>query len=278
MLFKEGPRIFEEIIKSLLHKGIVPKVVACPTIYLVYLVEIREISVRFINLYNFVDVSLKNLCQTVGMSARFFPFRWNKKSMYSYNSHPPTLNDFFDFEDTSSNLEEKTLYITSLFNKKYQFKRELLRYSKYCLELIFRVGIQFLENSFACQDFLYTHLDMKQSKLRFPYIHPFHPPIFTKAAYAYRLLLTFCPDINKIIFMRKPVNMQSSLGELEYCFFLRHIYKNGEFQDAWSPAGQKYFKESVPDSYSLLFKKAYFFNGCLIHGHCKEKCRFQRST
>ena len=78
--------------------------------------------------------------------------------------------------------------------------------------------------------------------------------------------------------MRKPVNMQSSLGELEYCFFLRHIYKNGEFQDAWSPAGQKYFKESVPDSYSLLFKKAYFFNGCLIHGHCKEKCRFQRST
>ena len=274
LLFNNGPRIFEEIVKCLLHMGIVPKVIAYPQISFV---EIKEISVRFVNMHNFFDMRLTKLAEAANVKETFFPLKWNKKSMYSYVSQPPLLNDLFDFDDTWEEIEKKKAFIKALKDEEYNFCSKLIEHSKACLNIIFHMGIQFLKTSFISQDFLYTYLEIQKKSHTFPYVHPFQPPIFTKAAYAYKLLLTFCKEIKSVIFMRPPINMQSSIAEIEYCAYLRHCHKGHEFQDAWSPCGQKHYFETFPDSYSPSLKTAFFFNGCVIHGHCKTECKFQRS-
>jgi len=46
-------------------------------------------------------------------------------------------------------------------------------------------------------------------------------------------------------------------------------YPEKEFLFAFNNKdGQKYFKEAIPDLYSPITKQAYFFNGCVFHGHC----------
>ncbi len=70
--------------------------------------------------------------------------------------------------------------------------------------------------------------------------------------------------------------MTSSKQELEFCSFLKSQFPHLTFVDAWSKFGQKKFKESFPDSYCLETKTAFYFNGCLIHGHPIKECKFKR--
>ena len=74
--------------------------------------------------------------------------------------------------------------------------------------------------------------------------------------------------------MRPPIKMQSSLSEIEYCSFLRYSLEKDSFQDAWSPLGQKYFKETIPDSYSPTLKKAFFLMGVLSMGIGRNNVNF----
>ena len=49
---------------------------------------------------------------------------------------------------------------------------------------------------------------------------------------------------------------------------MQHLYPEKQFQAAFNnPKGQKYFKEAIPDLYSPITKQAFFFNGCVFHGH-----------
>ncbi len=274
LIFDQGSRILEQIIKCLLRNMIKPKVIAAPHIYMV---QIREIKVQFVNVKNYFDETFFSLLSKNKIKVPFFPLRWNKRSMYMYNDAAPKLMDFFYFDDTLAELEAKKEYVKEIQKNKFNFKKELELFSSIRAKSLGMVILKFLKTSFQCQTLLRKFLKVAETKERFPYVHPFQYPVFTRASYSFRLLRTFCINFTKIRQMLPPISMQSSLAEIEYCSFLRWLYPKEEFQDAWSTYGQKKFKESFPDSYSSSMKKAFFFNGCLIHGHPVSKCNLNRS-
>ena len=142
---------------------------------------------------------------------------------------------------------------------------------KFRLHTIAKRNIKFLKDAFSCQQILQTLL----KKEDLPFIMPFNHPMFTKASYAFTLMLLYS-NPNCLKSQRPPIRMNSSKQELEFCAYLREKFPHLTFIDAWSPFGQKTFKEAFPDSFCIETKTAFFFNGCLIHGHPVDQCKFQR--
>ncbi len=158
----------------------------------------------------------------------------------------------------------------------WNFKTALTTYSEFKASLTCLLGLSFLEQSIKTQNLLKSLIFENTTENKF--ICPFDPPIFTKAAYAYQTLLTFCPELSDLRIIKEPIKMASSKSELEYCAFLRFLNPEETFQDAWSPLGQKKYYETYPDSFSPTLHTAFFFNGCAIHGHDRSKCIFKRNT
>ncbi len=255
---------FEEIIHCLYQNGIKPKIIGSPKIFVV---EVPELDIRFVNLENYMETAL------LKEKNRFFPQRWIQQHMYEYNSTPPKIEDFFCFFDSEQIIKQKELFVSKLENP-WNFKRNLCNYSIHQCLMVAKLSLQFLSDSFQSQQKLCSVL--KSSEKDFMYVHPFNKPLFTKAAYAFKLLTLFCPLLKNVKVLKSPVHMTSSHNELEYCFYQKWLYPQREFIDAWSPNGQKKFPEAYPDLYCVNDKTCTFWNGCLVHGHPVEQCLFKR--
>ncbi len=262
----------EEILKFVLKQGIRPKIVCMPHLALI---DIFELQIRFINLKNYIGEEYSNIVLKETLKETFFPLTWNQPRLYNYIGPPPSLDDFFCFDDSEDIIARKKIFVQSL-KSPWNFKVGLKNFSKFKASLTCRLGLLFLEQSFKTQNLLKLFMNDKNQENIF--VCPFDPPIFTRAAYAYQTLLTFCPELSDVRMIREPIKMSSSKSELEYCAFLRYKYPKQTFQDAWSPLGQKKFRETHPDSFSSTLQRAFFFNGCLIHGHKISECLFKRKA
>ena len=265
-LFFEG---LDEILKFVLKVGLKPKVIATPHLALI---DIFELQVRFINLKNYVTEDVSKLLKTLNIERQFFPLRWNQQKMYDYIGNPPVLEDFFHFDDSEIEIGQKKEFVKKQ-KVPWCFLKSLKLYSEYCASLTCKIALSFLDQAFKTQSLLAKILKKQEN-----FVHPFQAPLFTRAAYAYRTLLTFCPELSDVRVVKDPIPMQSSKSELEYCAFLRHQNPKHTFQDAWSPCGQKRFSESYPDSFSPSLETAFYFNGCLIHGHPIKQCLLNRNS
>ena len=135
------------------------------------------------------------------------------------------------------------------------------------------VSLAFVKNSFSCQEKL-VHL--QKEMLNFLPLHPFNPPLCTRAGYAYKLLCYFSPKMKLLRVIKQPIAMQSSAGEIEFCSFMKWQNPLKCIEFAWSPKGQKRSAEAVPDM--ILENTCFFWNGCAIHGHKPENCLFNQKT
>ena len=206
----------------------------------------------------------------------FFPLSWIKRSRYHYIGKPPKLCDFFEFEDSARIRNEKQHYIKSRSSSLWMFNRELVLYSHFRSQTIAENCLKFVCNSLVCQE-KFCEISLK-SNISPMYVHPFNPPLLTRAGYAFKLLGVHSENLSKVCVVSNSVPMQSSKGELEFCFFKKWLNPDLDFKDSWSTNGQQHFKESIPDLYCLSEKKAYFWNGCVIHGHPIEQCLFERKV
>ena len=258
--------VLNELFKVFVEQGLTPIFTGCPKLLIL---EIPEIGLRFMNLTNYIEQSLQlqgNIC--------FFPQRWNKEAFLSYIGSAPTINDFFNAEDTSAIMQKKEKFVGQQPNL-WNFQKALKEFCHNRIHCMFNITINFIQEAFSCQNLLYTITKPETYKT---YIMPFNPPLFTRASYAFQLLLLYSKDISKLKVPLPPIAMQSSKQELEFCGYLRWKFPHLQFTDAWSETGQKRFKESFPDSFCRATKTAFYFHGCLIHGHEKNLCKFKRKS
>ncbi len=265
----ENGRVLEEVCKALVENGIIPHVVGHSSLWLV---ELSEVGLRFISSLNYFSGSILSFCKRFNYPPYFFPKRWNKKSFFSYCGISPSLDDFFSVDDSEDVIEKKKKIISDKKSKQmWNFQDELKTFSLFRLKIMAITNLSFLKEAFECQQLLFSQLSPNKKT----FLMPFNPPFFTRASYAFQLMLYFVPP-NLLKTNRPPIRMTSSKQELEFCAFLKWKYPNLTFVDAWSPYGQMSFKESFPDSVCIETKTAFYFNGCLIHGHPISECKFKR--
>ena len=262
----------KEIVKCLYENGMRPIVIGSPRIFLV---EVPELDIRFINLENYVDTSFVNLQNTFWnpkAKNSFFPLRWLKETKFSYVGVPPNLKDMWQFEDTKEMVAAKKSALAKMTGS-WNFTENLIEYSRGKCEIVAKASLHFLEQSFSCQSKL--HACFPNAAERVNFVHPFNKPLFTKASYAYKLMCLFS-KMEDVRIVKPAVAIQSSKGELEFCMYKKFVHKPCEVQTAWSPRGQKRFRESFPDYYVPAKKLCGYWNGCLVHGHPKERCTFKK--
>ncbi len=271
VIFDDTRRIFEEIVKTLYKNGITPKVVGSPKILTV---EIPALDIRFINFENYVNDSFSELADLFGEEKVFFPLRWlNDPKYFCYVGPPPKIDDFFAFGDCDKLVQEKECFAYNL-KAPYDFHANFLKYVTFKNNVVAKAALSFLKESFVCQTHILGFLLPKREET---YVHPFNLPLFTKAAYSYKLLCLFSNELKNVRILKSPVYMASSAGELEFCFYKIWEDPKKKYVHAWSPDGQEHFRESFPDLYVPEEKLCYYWNGCLVHGHCPENCTFNHS-
>ena len=233
------------IIACLLENGISPRVIGSSY---PMSVEVPDIGIRFINSENYFDLAAAEEMISGDQKKIFFPQKWNKPAKFYYEGEPPLEEDFFDFADTEEKVLEKKKFVR-FQSYPWNFAENLIKYSQNECQRIAKATTGFVFNSLICQEKLKTCLTTLPNNHVNLFAHPFNYPLFTKAAYAFKLLLLFCPKLRSVKVVKPAISMASSKGEVEFCSFLRWKYPQLEFQDAWSISGQKRFLEAFPDSF-----------------------------
>ncbi len=236
-------------------------------------INVPTLALRFVNSENYFDVTSASLERTLHIKPFFFPTRWNKKSKFLYCSKVPGLNDFFSFHDSKDIIEEKKTFLAKIsMSGNWCWLENMTTFSLFKVTALAKVCLVFLRNSFLCQQKLMCVNSYCSPSL----IHPFNPPTCTQAGYAYKLMCEHSPKMKEICVIRRPVHLQSSKGELEFCSYMKWQNPSKKSCSAWSPYGQRRFKEAVPDL--VLDDTMFFWNGCSVHGHPTEKCLYKYKT
>ena len=179
--------------------------------------EINQIGLRFLNSLNYFDSSMFALSKKFGLEHQFFPHRWNKLEFFSYVGDPPTEPDFFCAEDTVEIFKAKATFSKKLEqnkNRNWKFSDAIINYSNYRLQITLLAVLKFCVEAVSCQQLLSREIFPFKKELVF--IMPFNSPLFTKASYAFQLLLYYT-ESHLLKNIRPPIRMQSSKQELVFC-------------------------------------------------------------
>ncbi len=253
-------------ISELLKKGLGPKVLKHDNRIL--LVECQEIGLRIIDSQNYITMSLNKLSKDLAQELIFFPRKWNKKSCYNYVGQIPSLNDFLVFDDTSAQVQDKRNYVAN-FHGTWNLKETLRAHTKQKVEFTAQAVLDFICSSFEMQKNLHFQFSQKSHIL-----HPLKRPLLTFAGFAYNLFLIMSQaDIRMV---KKPIEYNSSKGEVELAQFLEYVHQR-TLEHAWSPYGQtkQFLPVSIPDIYDKKMQTLFYYNGCFIHEHSSQNCKFR---
>ncbi len=272
ILLDDSRNCFEEIIKCLFEHGLRPIVLGNPRIFVV---EVPCLDIRFVNFENYVDDSMADLQNRfcTDLAIKYFPRRWIKECFLNFVGNPPKICDLAEYHDTTEITEEKK-HVVTVFKNPWNFSTNLFKYSFSKCRSLAQAALEFVQESFQCQ----TQLKKTLLKDTHFFVHPFNKPLFTKASYSYKLLCVFCKDMENVRVVKQAIAMQSSKGELEFCAYTKWLHPTLHIQTAWSPRGQKHFPESFPDYYISNTRTCGFWNGCLVHGHPSQICRFKKHS
>ncbi len=261
-------------IKETLYKhGIFPKSIQHQQ--KLYILDVEQLGLYFVDATNYVDGSLQLLSKKHNLMPLYFPLKLNKKSFYSYCGEPPSFDNYFHFEDSCEQKEEKKSYVQNL-EYPWNFVSNITEYCVAKVTVCATALLSFIRHAFDCQDALAKEFHPKINADQLPYIHPLQDNIFTKSTYAYKVYLAFVADAKCIQTVNPPIDMTSSRGELAYAGYLQWCNPNIEYNHGWSSYGQTkdFLPLAIPDAYGA--GEFHYYNGCMIHGDWTTTCKYMQ--
>ncbi len=258
------------IIGVLIKFGFTPKILQ--THNHILSVECPEICLRILDSQNYVNLSFQKAAEEANLLFHYFPKKWNKPTFFDFEGSCPVLSDYFNFEDTHDELEKKEQFLEENKAKCWKFREQLLNHTKQKTFLTATTVLSFISYCFEFQGLL---ANQTSSVTPSQFLHPMRRPLVTYSSFIYQLFLLHTKGIKMI---RLPIDYQSSKGEIEFAEYLQYISPNHKFEYAWTEQGQskKYLPICVPDIIDRSTSTLYFYNGCEIHSHNPEVCRFKR--
>ena len=259
------------ILQGLIENGFSPKVIKNNN--QIMLIEEKRLGLRFVEIQNFLHLNFKEICSRISQKEPFFPLQWIQKSFFSYSGLPPSLKDFFNFEDSSADITAKKEYVIKLNQESsllWNFQRALALFLKKKTEIIATAMLDFIKETFCCQQILIDQLGDSKTT----YLHPLNAPIFTAATYAFQLFLKFAKEAKRIKTVNNAIPFKSSKGEIEYIEYLKWKHPEKKFEYAWSSKGERDLYFSKPDAY--FDDTIWYYHGCYFHNHKKNECLYKR--
>lgn len=268
------------VCKAMTSAGVIPHVVM--NHQNIISLEFPDAGVRFIDCKRFLEGDLLKIAETQQKQAYFFP------ECLSHNilqGNIPSISEWMTDEDTPSITKAKTLFLQSIDSENWSWKKEILNYCLFKLEVTIEACLEFIATSFKLQNVLREELKPPEpQKGELFHLHPFNYPFVTKASFSYRLFRLYahgdCKDLRVIKNDHLGVYIKSSSGELQWSEYMRNKYGNpDEFVFAFSSGGQKQCKhknELVPD---WQYKDEIgLFQGCFVHRHSREICSIMKNS
>ena len=258
-------------VQTLIQYGFKPQILKTENRLL--LVDCPELCLRIIDAQNYITFTHEEIALEEGIDFHYFPKKWNKQKQYNYKGRCPDLSCFFAFEDTAMDERKKEKFIQKFSSSSWEFRKEIWYHTR---QKVFLTAVSVLNMLHSCFE-LQTLLCQTYDVCHKTPLHPMNQPFLTYAGFIYQLFLSFCTADLRMV--EKSVEYQSSRAEIEFAQYLSFTH-NRKLIDAWSPYGQYklFLPICVPDIFDMTTKTAYFFNGCVVHNHEPQKCKFKRST
>jgi hypothetical protein len=266
-------RCYMSILKAFIRNGFCPVVVRNGRKIL--LLEIKPLKLRFITINSYFDGNEYDFAELNNLSfdQYFFPKLFLNPLNVHYQGEIPDERYFLSILDSDLEETKKNTFITS-FKKnklKWNFQKELLTYCDQKVFLLTLSCLNFITESLNFQTQLKTYLKISNDQ----FLYPFSYPLCSLGGFVYKLYKVYYSNHYDLYAIDHEYGISSknvSKVEYEWCCYMQFLYPEKNFISAFNnPSGQKYFKEAVPDLYSPVSKQAYFFNGCVFHGHF-ENC------
>jgi hypothetical protein len=265
-------RTYMTILRTLLKNGFCPVIVRNGRKILV--LEIKALNLRFITSNSYFDGNEFEVANqySLNFNQHFFPTKFLLPQNINYEGKVPQIQFFFSILDTAKETKKKQKFVDTLIHNKYKWnlQKELLTYCEQKVLLLTLSCLQFLEDCLSFQNLLNV-----QNQTSFNFLNPFAYPLCSLGGYVYKLFKIFYLNKDDIFAINNEFGISCknvSKIEYEWASFMDYLYPEKEFLYAFNnKLGQKYFKEAIPDLYSNITKQAYFFNGCVYHGHF-ENC------
>ena len=257
----------------------------CPTIVRngrkILLMEIKPLSLRFITSNSYFEGNEYDLANQYELiyNKIYFPSKFDAPENWFYDGIVPNVNYFLLPLDNDNEIEAKLIFVSNLnkLKHKWNFQKELIQFSDQKLWLLTLSCLKFLKDSFEFQNDLNQIQNLNQNL----FLNPFSFPLCSLSGFVYKLFKLHFLNSHNIYIVENEFGISSknvSKIEYEWCSFMEYTYPEKEFISAFNnSSGQKYFKEAIPDLYSPISQQAYFFNGCVFHGHF-ENCLINKNA
>ncbi len=265
-------KMYMTILRSFLKNGFCPVIVRNGRKILV--LEIKALNLCFITSNAYFEGNEFELANQYDLifDQHFFPKQFLLPNNINYEGKVPDIQFFHSISDTEKEIHMKKKFVKLLLKDKYKwnFQKELLIHCEQKVLLLTLSCLKFLEDCYSLQNLL-----NEKNNTTYNFLHPFAFPLCSLGGYVYKLFKIFYLNKEDIFAVNNEfgINCKNvSKIEYEWASFMDYLYPEKNFLFAFNNKdGQKYFKEAIPDLYSTVTKQAYFFNGCVYHGHY-ENC------
>ena len=266
----EDSQTYMCLLKAMIRNGFCPTIIRNGRKILV--IEIKCINLRFITSNAYIDIDEFALADQFDIKFEkvFFPMKFYSPKNFHYQGPVPDLKYFLSALDNAKTRREKITYHSEMksLNYTWTFTKEIVEFIDLKVWLLALSLVKFLKDAYDFQMQLNTIL-MKPSDQNF--LSPFSYPLCSLGGFVFKLYKLYYLNNQDIYVVSKEYGTQCknvSKIEYEWSRFMEYLKPDKEFLSAFNNVnGQKYFKEAIPDLYSPITKQAYFFHGCVFHGH-----------
>jgi len=269
----QDSRTYMALLNAFIRNGFCPNVVKNGRH--IILMEIRALGLRFLtsNSYFKGDEFEIGKQFNLDFSRTFFPKKFFESKNFSYQGQIPNILYFLSNLDSKSIVEEKKAFVANFKKQKYiwNFQKELLQFSELKIWLLMLSCLTFIDECISFETLVKTSLNLSNNVI----LNPFSFPLCSLSGYSYKFFKYFYLNNYDIYVVKNEFGMNlKNVSKLEYEWstYMDFKYKEKCFISAFNNEfGQKAFREAIPDLYSPITKQAYFFHGCVFHGHY-DKC------
>ena len=257
----------------------------CPTLIKngrkILVMELKTFRLRFITSNSYFNIDEYALANQFNIKFEkiYFPQRNLEIINCTYSENIPKLQYFLMPLDSEDEIKAKELYVKNLESMGYKwiFEKELIEFCEQKLWLLVNSCLKFIDDCFEFQVELKKLKDFQSE----PFLNPFSYPLCSLSGFVYKLFKLFFLNKANIYIVDHEFGICSknvSKIEHEWASYMEFLKPEDKYQSAFNNSkGQKYFKEAIPDLYSPVTKKAYFFQGCVFHGHF-ENCTINKQA
>lgn len=235
----------------------------------IILLEIVDLSIRFLNSPNYLPGNEDEISKLfeINHEEMYFPYNFLLPENIDYVGKIPDVKYFQTFSDDLHAIQRKKSFLSFWGEKPWSLSEQLLIFGNHKLSMLAQAHLSFCVECFALQDTFKTEKPLFKDH----YIHPFSKPLCSISGFVYKFFkIYFLNDFEMYAINHEygtPTRQVSQL-EYEYVSYKEFMLKDQICLSAFNNKnGQKYFKESIPDLYSLTTNEAYFFCGDFYHAH-----------